>query len=185
MVRIWAYTDDCTGNGIFCSKPIGTGTQLISVPKALVLHPETCRDQITTALSCKVPEELTSRDWILLYLVLHRVFKPHDSSGMANILQHHAYVRILPESFGTPLEYFPAELTLLEGTSLFNGTVQRLKSTAIAAQRAATWIKTTVGNTVSNPDTSQLLDIVQNGTDWLKHWRWADNVYARYVCFSD
>lgn len=179
MVRGATYLDDVTGPGLFTKDDLPSDRCVMAVPHALIMHPATSKARITAALGCEDEQEtLVMRDWILLDLVLHRLLDGKESQVAGDVLQLAPYVRILPAAFGTPLECKPAEIALLDGTSLFNGTVQRLQKTSDAAERSKAWLTATCAAPRLASDPAAEVFRAALESDWLSLWRWADDVYG-------
>lgn len=83
-------------------------------------------------------ETLCPREWMLLYLVIQRVLSEKTLTGGTMIIlgAHIPYIRIFPTSMLTPLHYSTSELSLLEGTTLYHGAIQRREASKLSSERA-------------------------------------------------
>lgn len=179
MVLSETYPDDVTGPGLFSKDDIPSDQCIMAIPHALIMHPATSKARITAALGYEDEQEtLVMRDWILLDLVLHRLLDGKKSHVAGDLLQHAPYVRILPAAFGTPLECKPSEITLLDGTSLFNGTMHCLQKTSDAAERSKAWLAAACAVPRLASDPAAVILRTALASDWLSLWRWADDVYG-------
>ncbi|PKI84747.1 hypothetical protein MVES1_001151 [Malassezia vespertilionis] len=91
-------------------------------------------------------------------------------------MQHVPYVNLMPETFDTPLHYTEAELQLLQDTSLYHNTMQRLERTAENAERGWAWLHSACRD-AHDPIFAHVLSPIDKHR-WLSLWRWADDVYG-------
>ncbi|WFD39664.1 uncharacterized protein MJAP1_002644 [Malassezia japonica] len=176
---VYFADDDVTGPGLFSKDDIPSDQCIMAIPHTLIMHPATSKARITAALGYEDEQKtLVMRDWILLDLVLHRLLDGKKSHVAGDLLQHAPYVRILPAAFGTPLECKPSEITLLDGTSLFNGTMHRLQKTSDAAERSKAWLAAACAVPRLASDPAAVILRTALASDWLSLWRWADDVYG-------
>lgn len=171
--------DDNAGWGLFTEEGLVANTRVLTIPQSLCVHPDLCRVRTESIVALPIPQELESHDLITLYLVFHKLYEGKDFAEVDAYLLHKPYVRILPNTFETPLEYYPAELGLLEGTSLYNNAQLQLQKTAESAQRLRSWLASAL-ETSTDPARALLRAAVQDEKTWLAHCRWARNVYTRY-----
>mgnify|MGYP002712555696 CR=1 FL=1 len=175
-------TDDDAGWGIFTEEGLEANTRVLTIPQSLCIHPDLCRVHIESIVASPVSQELVPQDFLILYLVLHKLYEGMDFAEIDASLLHKPYVRILPKTFGTPLEFYPSELSLLEGTSLYNNAQLQLQKTAKSAQRLRAWLVSAL-ETSTDPARELLRSEAQNEKAWLAQCRWAHNVYTRYgIC---
>ena len=166
-----AHSDGKEGWGLYSEVDLPEKTQLLCIPRTLILHPETCHQELSPYF-CDTPfGALPSRDWLLLYLVANCALP------QLPFAKHAPYVQTFPYTFNTPLTYSNAEISLLEGTSLWNGALAWRQTSAEAATRVATWLAS-ITSEVSEIG-SRLVEISCNQHAWTALWFWAENAYAR------
>lgn len=156
------------------------GTQAFRIPRALIIHPFLCQKTIcgTFEVNSDTAVNLSPREWVLLYLVLQRMLdlRPCNGAWADKLGLHRAYVRLMPNDLLTALHYTNAELALLEGTSLFHGTMQRQERVHASSERAKLWLLTVRAST-RNYEMQQWLDWIES-ISWLDAWTWAEDSYA-------
>ena len=94
-------------------------------------------------------ETLCPREWTLLYLVIQRILSEKTLQGtmMALLGAHIPYIRLFPANMLTPLHYSTSELSLLEGTTLYHGAIQRRETSKLSSERAKDWLVSAMTST--------------------------------------
>ena len=149
------------------------------IPRSIVLHPMIAHQKLCQGLRVNDGyETLCPREWMLLYLVIQRVLSEKTLTGgtMTILGAHIPYIRIFPTSMLTPLHYSTSELSLLEGTTLYHGAIQRREASKLSSERAKDWLVSAM--TSASDDQIRLLLTWINEMDWHSAWLWAEDGYA-------
>ena len=123
-------------------------------------------------------ETLCPREWTLLYLVIQRILSEKTLPGtmMALLGAHIPYIRLFPANMLTPLHYSTSELSLLQGTTLYHGAIQRRETSKLSSERAKDWLVSAMTST-SDEQIKLLLTWIEE-IDWHSAWLWAEDGYA-------
>lgn len=123
-------------------------------------------------------EDLTPRQWVLLYLLIHRFSLEFCRAAelFQNVTQHEPYVRLFPSHILTSLSFSGSELGLLEGTSLHRATLQRLDLLHDSAKSVQQWLLREAKKHMNAA--LETLSNFSNSENWIRLWIWADTAYA-------
>lgn len=120
-------------------------------------------------------DELKERDWMLFYLVVALYASRQDNyDRMGDKLTFHfPYIRTLPTRLLTPLVFNDNELSLLEGTSLYNSTLLQRRRVEDVRERITLWLNSVLPMTASRTTTLPFMEIIS-----LKQLCWAENILS-------
>lgn len=111
-------------------------------------------------------ETVSPKEWILLYLVLHKLlllFEKEkqinledeiersskrtklDSDKVTSFLKHAAYVNLLPQEILTPIHFNIDEIVMLQSTPLFKYSIQKHQETREICKRISRWMLQKLG----------------------------------------
>lgn len=154
-------------------------TEALRIPRTLVLHPKITHEKLCHGLHVNDEyETLCPKEWILLYLLIQRILSEKTTKGptMELLGAHVPYIRLFPCNMLTPLHFSTSELSLLEGTTLYHGALQRREASKLSSKRAKDWLISAMTST--SDDQVKLLLTWTEELDWHSLWLWAEDGYA-------
>ncbi|UZJ54971.1 hypothetical protein CBS101457_004291 [Exobasidium rhododendri] len=200
--------DDVMGLSVFACADMTPDIQAIAVPSACCITADHASRRILNLFERDKESEvsvLTGEEWIILYLMLHRVVnrgfplvkrddeqpskRPRlEDSSLEACLLHSPYVSLLPGETLTPLHYTVEEIYSLKSTPLFGHAVERRHKSRRSCIKAVSWMLASIKEMQSDATwKSFLTTILQHPKRWghdeqswevLKDWRWAETAYG-------
>ncbi|WFD41830.1 hypothetical protein MPSI1_000466 [Malassezia psittaci] len=175
--KVSTHIDPNRGFGLYSHKSIEANSRVMAIPQSCIISPSTCRTSLQSLYQLCENDQITSRDFLVLYLVLHRMIDPLVLAQVPGVFKHVAYVHSLPKDIATPIHYYASELDLLTGTSLHAAAKTRRTNAESSAERMAAWLS---DNQCKAPDafSTQLNAGLSDRKKWTDCWLWATSIYT-------